>query len=505
MLPSPDTFWYLSKLSYIEEKRLVVVEFSNNEKKQSGSFSFFPRVLIPISKATEPIIRQLLNSFGTKKFKAEKKSETVLSVSAKTFSDLKRFCNLLNATIKMQTILLKPEQQFLLSRGWSYFGAFEKTQFGFEKKHSYSIPQVCFDWIGGKLETEIPCLLKKERVIAEKILESITLSNALCLPLQELPQQKALLAETLLQNACFRNDFAPNKELGNCFSSNRFGYYNGNQTGFAELDFSKTWPALFGFHFFNLSFETIDCDCCVPETAFEQNVLPSSTVEVRFAKNGFFFESKTETFSQRFHESSAGKQSRLLRQKEFFLKSIPLGPFDKGDCATVPIEDALQLARDESAEITNAETELHWFCRKHEGLLSKELNLLNKQTVMLSRLLEEKRKTAIIKFGVFSENELFFDAEAVFLQKSIEALSSLLESIPAHLLSPNSQFFDKRLSIAFLAIQSIILKNFRQFSNSKGAKAVPVGSNKCLLSGNQALSISKEFCQKEKLPLPAIM
>jgi len=504
MLPAPSTFCYLSKVSYIEEKRLIVAEFENNEKKLSESFGFFPRALVPVSNNTEPIIRQLLNSFGAKKFRVEKKSETALAVSAKTFSDLKRFCNLLNATIKIRPVLLKPEQQFLLSRGWGYFGAFEKTGFGFEKKEHFRMPQVCFDWIEGKLETEISQLLKKERAVAEKILESIALSNALCIPLQELPQQKPLLAEIFLQNACFRNDFAPNKEAGNCFSGNRFGHYNGDRSEFAELDFSKTWPALFGFHFFNLGFETIDCGCCIPETAFEQNILPSSMVEVRFLKNGFFFESKTELFSRQFHETSSGKESRAQRQKEFFLKSVPLGPFNDGDCAIVPIEDAVQLAKDENAEITNAEAELHWFCRKKEGLLSIELNCLNRKIVAISRAFEEKRKTATIKFGVFSENALYFDAEAVFMQKSIESLSSLLESVPVHLLSPNSQFFDKRLSTAFLAIQSIILKNFRNFSNSKGAKAVPVGSSKCLLSNSHALSVSKEFCQKEKLPLPAI-
>jgi len=504
MLPIQNTVFYLSKVSYLEEKRLVVVEFSNNSSKRSESFLFFPSALVPSSNSTEPIIRQLLNSFDRKKFKVEKRNDCTLAVFARSFSDLKRFCTLLEATLKTRALLVEPERQFLLSRNWSFFDAFDFSCGAPEKKDYFSLPKLRFDWMNAVLEKEIAVLLKSEREVAEKILESIVLSNALCVPLNGLPQQQPLLAELFLEAACYKNSFVFPRETGNVFSGNRFGFFNGNQEDFAELDFSKVWPTLFGFPFFNLSFDTIDCDCCVPETAFEQNILPSSKVEVRFKKNGLFFESKTENFARQFHEICAGKESRLQRQKEFFLQSPPIGPFDAGDKAVVPVSDALELCSSASAEITNNAADLHWFCRKQDGLLSKEFSALDKKIVSASASLEEKRLLALKRFGVFAENHLFCNAEAMFLHQAIQALSRLLESIPVHLLSPSSRFYYKQLAMAFIAIQSIMLKNFRQLGNSLGAKAVPVGSGKCLLSSNHALSVSKEFSRTQRLPAPAI-
>lgn len=501
-----DSLFFLSRVSYLEEKRLIVAEFQNNNARRSESFVFFPCVLVQCSVETEPIIRQLVNSFGCKKFRIEKPNASVLKVSARSFSDLKRFCTLVSSAIKLQPLLLNPERQFLLSRNWNYFGAFVFDSCRIEKKDSFAVlPRVSFDWLGGNLESEIQLLLKTDRVVGEKILSSIVLANVLGIPLKDVPEQKQAVAELFLEAACFRNNFALAKSLDLETAPNRFSFYTGSWEEFAQLDFSKSWPAVFAKDFFNLGFETIDCDCCVPETAFEQNVLPSSMVKVKFKKNGFFFDSKTESFALKFNATHEKKDSRLIRQKEFFLPLPPIGPFNEKEEATIPIEDAIELQKNNNIEIIDATTDLHWFCTQKESFLGKEFLALARRVVLFSECLEQKRLLALKQHGVFSENALLSDPEAVFQQNAINALSCLLESIPFHLLSQNSRFYNKQLAEAFLTIQSVLLKQFKQFSNSKGSKALPLNGAKCLVSSENALALSKEFCRQSRLPLPGIV
>ena len=264
MLGNPNTF-YLSNAEYIEEKRRISIEFSNLSETKRVSFPFVPCILIHKEFLDSASI-DYLNSL--KEIRIEEISNG-LKVFASNFSFLKE----LNQSVGKKGILLPPETQFLLSKNWSFFDAFELN--GEIKKNNLSeFPEIRFDFAFDSLKDNAFEILAGSKKEGTDFLNKIVLSNILTLKLTSLPVSKAKVFDFFIESICFKNNFAFNKKNPK-FDS---GFVEKKHfEKLKEIDFSFVWPVLFSFPFYNLGFDSVNCACCKPSELNNKNILPSSS------------------------------------------------------------------------------------------------------------------------------------------------------------------------------------------------------------------------------------
>lgn len=489
MLPNASAF-YLSNADYLQEKRLVAVEFSNLKESRRLSFPFIPSILIHKSSLKKPF----LGILREKKLKTEKLSNG-LKVFSSDFSVLKE----INLIIEKKGILLSPERQFLLSMKWSFFDEFEVNG-EVKKKELKGIPEISFNFASGSLKENLAEMLLFSKENTKEFLSKLILSNILCVKLNELPKSKSQILDSFIESVLFKNNFALPKKLPK-FDS---GFIEKNKfKRFKEIDFSFVWPVLFSFPFFNLGFDSLNCGCCKPESLNEKNILPSSLIEVKFAEDGIYFESSNSEFSSFFHSNSAGKEKRLKRKSEWKLRSVPLGPFFRNDVLRVPLTDAVKLVNEGKA-VFLSDHSLNWFCRKKENFLSIELNELNQKIVFFNKKIGEIELNSIkenkIAFSLFLEE----DPEFNFFSEFVVSLKFIFSSIPFHLTSFSSSFFDSSFSNSIKCVFSSVLLKFSEFLLSNSSKSF-ISENTVLLDADNPLSLLSEFSKNTNIPLPELV
>ncbi len=496
MSQTPTPFW-LTDVKYLEEKRAIALEFSQLNNRRMSRLPFFPSFYASQRELAFEALKETISG-EKKRFKLEQEG-TAFKVSASTFSDLQSLANAVFNETGFRPIVLEPERQFLLERNWSFFDCFtpasEKT---FEKSSSFSLPEAKLGLFSEPLYETLEQLLLTNPKIAQKTAESIVLSQLLLIKLSQVPENAFLQQEMLLESIFWKSGI----NLGKISPSGETGLEKPSQfkgRGFSEVDFSGLWPVLLTKPIYNLGFDSLNCDCCTPQNHLGKNVLPNSLVIVEMQKDGFFFESALPSFSQRFHESSPEKGSRLRRKEEFCLKTIPLGPFFRNQCVEIPLFDALKLQSQGDAVLAKP-TKLFWFCQKQESLLSKQIVSLNKKISFLESELEEMGKEAMKQHKILGSSMLAASPDFLFQKTRLKALSRLLSSIPSQLSNPKSAFFSMPFGSAIESIEASVLESFQSFAASRKCRVFTTEKNKALLRSEKPYSLIKQFSEKEKVP-----
>ncbi len=498
---SPSTLLHLSKATYLEGKHAVVAEFSSDKIKKTFCFNFFPSLLVP--KVVESkLLQQILSAYDSNKFLL-KELRGCFEIIASSFSDAKCISNLISATLKTEPLLLSAERQFLLQSNWSYFDCFRFQDGKPKSLPLLALPKTELDFAAESLEKTLSELIQLDSKAAQGFSKAIALSNILVLPLHALPPHNFLQVKVFLENLFYKNKFSTNSQQKQMKQKSGFYRFIDLPPKFTELDFSCIWPALLTMPFYNLGFDSINCSCCSPASLTDPNVLPGSLVEVRFKQNAFYFESFSDDFACEFHEGNSCKESRLKRQREFFLQSIPVGPFNAGQTSFITLLDAQRLEEEQSIEIISGK-KLHWFCLKQESFLSKAIKQLNKRLVMLEREIEAMNRRANSAYGILAASYLNKDADYFFLTVLRENLDELLKRIPAYL-SNSSVFSSSDLPKAVKSVQLALIHSFMRFSQEQGSRFVHCSGRKGFVRSDAPLKLVKEFAEKAKTPAPAIV
>jgi len=385
--------FFLVKAKYSNEKQQVVLFFENKEKKIIQRHNFFPFLLVPKSiNAVD--LKETLKAFNLKNFKIEE-TNNALKISALNYELLKKIFNIIIASFNVQPLMLEPEREFLIEKGFSYFNSFELILNELVKVNEF--PSIEFLEFYLKENND----LSKDNVLFS-LIENIVLSNILIAPFNELPELKHLYSRFFLERILFEakipiqsNEIHLNKRFD--FSLiERFS----NKT-IVELNLTFFWINLLE----NINFFEINCDCCKPSSIKEKNVLKNTLVEVSFKENAFYFMPANDLFALNYHKENNNKNSRIDLMNSFYLHKIPLGPFFVNEKTFIEVNDAMHLANKKKVFLTGNAL-LEWHCLKKENPLSKPLNKFLKQLSELKEFYEKNllsfKEKSISNFFVFS-------------------------------------------------------------------------------------------------------
>ncbi|MFA5357421.1 MAG: hypothetical protein WC308_00665 [archaeon] len=481
------THAYLTDVAYSGDKQQIFAEFSSESGKEVERFAFFPFISFS-SALSENQIEELLLSLGIKKFRISSKSD-LKKIESSDFSELKRISTALAVSFGQKPLLLEPERQFLLSKGWKFFDEFDLSGEIPEKIENF------FPDIGFFLTKEVPfseaMRLSESETLA--LLKRAAISRALSIKMENIPSSPKDIAESFLENFYFKTGQQFSfRERGEFFVAREFaplGYYG----DVSEIDFSPVWARLFTKNFFNIGVETKNCDCCQPVTIDDSNLYPDSLIEVSFLEDGFFFESSSKSFSASFHESKPLKLTREQKKKEFFLKAPPIGPFFKGQKELVPVSDAKRLLSDEKVSLGKNHS-LSWFCKKNESSFSKELSSVLSEISLLGRNISK------------GSDSLFVKGDSVywFSLSQMGVIESILAEVPFQLMNLNSKFFSHETAASISAIQESTVSKFREFSEKRGYRVLYADQKGAFVKGFSSLSLVKGFSEELSLPQPVV-
>jgi len=485
---TPTKFW-LSEVEYLEGKRAVTACFSQLNIKRTLRLPFFPFFFISKKAAGMRLLQEVLSSYGARKFRLEEQTNA-FKVTASTFSDLNRLANLVFTSINFIPVVLPPERQFLLEKGWSYFDCFDFSEEENPKKlEANELPKASLRFFSEPLHETLAQLVRLDRAQAEKIAESVALSNALSLPFDSLPPHRGLWIETLFENMFHTLGSNRQRKQGGMFSQSTAPRMSAGD--FTEIDLSMLWPALLSRPLYNIGFDSIDCDCCRPEGISAPNILPNSKALIEIQREAFYFQSLSHDFSREFHEANQSKESRLRRMHEFGLSAAPVGPFARGQRVVVPLSDAMQLAREKSASLLLLQ-ETHWFCQRNESIVSRQIGALQSKVAALEKRAEEIETGSIRLNGVLGSQAVSLDPEYLFQRGMLDVYSSLLSMVVPHLANAKSAFFSKEVAESVKATQSSVLNAFRQIAEQNSGRIISTNYG-ALVRTEKPLSLIKEF------------
>ncbi len=527
-IPSERKVFYLTNVSFNEAKHEVLVEFSNKFEKFVMREKFFPFILLSHFGDKEKLI-ELILSFGFKGFSLEEEGD-LFCLKALTFSDLKKIGNALALNTSKYPIILSPERSFLVSKNWSYFDAFERIDnllFKLNpKSDSYQkgVVQKNIDF-GFFLTKSISFneALNSSEEEVRFLVDSAAWSNLLLVPITRVPKSINDKLELFLENIFFKHGELISFDSGGAvYSSNGFEPLGGRET-FSKIDFSSIWAELFSKNFFNIGPETKNCSCCKPFVLEAKNLLPSSMIKVKFGEDNVYYESSSDSFAVSFHNSHPFKGERLMKKKEFFLSSFPIGPFFNGDKVLVPLMDAKRLIDEKKAVLVLSSSEdlvksvngedfdehlsckaneqnnsklheLNWFCLNTESFFSKEVRRANLTLFSLRNVLDESNSN-LFQSRSFSK---------IYSAVLYNSLSLLLAELPNQLTNPNSKFFHSSLAKSIISVQEATIAKFKEFSENKGYRLLHANKNSAFVKGFSSLKLAKEFAKETALPQPKV-
>ncbi len=529
MAPTPDSFW-LTDVKYLEDKRAVLADFSRLNIRRNLCLPFVPSFFASKKRVKKEQLLSALSALGKQPFELNEE-KSAFKITAATFADLNKAANALFQEMNFSPIVLQPERQFLLQQNWSYFDCFHFTSEKEPQKiECNELPGINLPFFSEPLNETVQQLLGVDANSAMRILESIALSNALRLPLTNLSPRNDTHAEALFENIFWFNGESrhlPCKRLGSPPAWHVPSFSNAT-----FFDFSQLWPTILTKPFYNVSLETIDCHCCKPfavakaslqnqgfcevpqkqsfcrmgKAAFGEpigidarNILPSSTVSAEFLQDGFYFDSSFPEFAARFHAENEGRERRERRMREFCLPFPPIGPFDRGSIAAIPLNDAIALTQRNKARIISL-NETHWFCLKQESAVAKQIILLQAKIALIEKEANATESVFLKEHGLNAIQLLNNDCNFLFNKAKAKVCAQLLSSIAQHLQDRNSAFFDENLGNAVAGIAALILSEFQLFSQQQGSRVVLLQQGNALVKSEKPLSLIEQFSMVQKIP-----
>ncbi|MCX6798621.1 MAG: hypothetical protein NTW59_00820 [Candidatus Diapherotrites archaeon] len=458
---------------------------------------FFPYFFVDKKAVDGQLLGEVLSSYDKQKFKVVEE-EHAFKVSASTFKDLNCLANLLFTSINFIPVVLQPERQFLLQQGWSYFDCFQFNEDGLPQKLSpQEMPKVQLPFFSEPLNETVRQLAESDAQQAERISETVALSNALAMPFDSLPPTRGLQAEALFENMFCSLGFNRQKKSEKEAPAKNAGVLPAENL--IELDLSAVWPTLLTKPLFNIGFDSIDCDCCKPDGIGAGNILPNSTALVRIEREAFYFQSLSGAFAEEFHKNNpATRENRLRRMHDFCLAGLPVGPFYRNHEIEVPLMDAVQLERGGHARIVSLR-ETHWFCRRRESALSRQIFALHSKVDSAEKSLEELRRASLIEHGVLGPSLVSGMPDYLFQQSLLGVYSGLLSMVVPHLLSAGSAFYRKQLADSVAAVQANVLNSLQSLAEKSNSRVLH-GWQGVFVRTDKPLTLIGEFSNALKAP-----
>jgi hypothetical protein len=494
--PHAHSHW-LTGLRYLEDKAIVVAEFSSAESKQTVAYSFMPSAYANISGFGEKGFRRLAGSFSKERVRLEFTGNSTARITCRTYTALRELLFSIKAAADISYLLINPERQFLLSHGWSYFMPFSFDAPVPEPHDELVMPAAHSAHFRSRLDLIADELLEEDERLCRDFLTKLALSSILRVAPEALPSTEFEHAEIMLENMLFRNSFVP--VSGERKPSNSFAGRRPLLRDAEALDFSLVWLGLLSGGRQNTGFETINCNCCRPLVPDAQNILPNSVVEVTFLADGCYFESLSESWARDFHELMPDKERRLNCMRERCCAYPPAGPFFRDRKQDILLADALLLEKEGIVRVGMLK-EPSWFCLRKRSFMETELSAVAKTLESLrGRIITLERKA--LSRGIVEYNTIFSELEYLFPVSYHSALERTASSIPSYLLSGGKHFY-RELSEIMAIRQKELMLSFREFCSKKGARVLFVAGSTAYARGGNILSISREFSEISKIRAP---
>ncbi len=492
---SPDAV-FISGVSYLPQKRQIVVDFSNTRQKFSRRYAFFPFFFIPNEKE----LVSALKDFDTRKIKVDIVDSKNIRIIGATFFDLARARDFISKSFNKGILLLEPQRQFLLEKNWGYFDGFVFDGSELVKQPN-SAPDVLFGSSFSSLQKSFFDLKKSDDASASSFLEKICLSNILRKNAFDLPSSDILLAELFFENIFFKNRFGYLFDLPSVQGKQGNPILDERLDGFAKINFFGVLCSLASWPFYNVGFDSINCDCCSTES---KNISPNSLVQTEFLVDGVYFESCFADFAKDFDKQNDSSKQRHSFQKEWFLNSVPVGPFFSGQKATIPFVDYKFLLEKNFVKNDFNVVQGVWFCKKNESFLSKELKQFNDLVLCSLKNSNNVQSQKIVSNGILFSQMLSSDFSFYYFGSLSVSLKRVLCSSFFVLSEPKSRFFDKRIASCLECIQGGVLRNFEGFAEKNGLQSIKIHDFNAFVKAKNPFFLAKSFCDSLKLPIPEI-
>ncbi len=461
----------LSGVSYNGPKRHIVVRFSNSGRGASFRYGFYPKA--HFHPGPRPgALKDFFSENGLRGI-VVCEGGGVATVTAQDFSVLTQACHLAGRLHGAQYCVLAPERQFLIEKGWDYFDFFELGKAGPVPLGSFEFPDARLGFFSGSLEENISSLCKSDMALAFQTAQKMAFSRLLKIPLSQ--EAQCGPARAFLENVAFSSSVPILKPADAPAAMPSTG---------ACVDFSGLLCLASSMPGNNLGFESLDCNCCRPPSADAKNVLASSTVKVRFLREGPYFNSVSSAWAEKFHFSMPSKDAREQRKEEYCYSSYPCGPFCRGQVFEVLLADAKRLQEGGEAEILSIQ-QLHWVCTLRESALSAQINSLRKGLESVFSAAEREKDLAITSGGL-----LYYTSASGPCPLYRSALSAIMSEIlpgTARLLcSRTGGFFSPGLGLALECISAGICQELEQAAASSGHCRLNPGFARVLCDPEQA-------------------
>ncbi|MFH0905744.1 MAG: hypothetical protein V1824_00220 [archaeon] len=486
---------YLVNCEYDNSKERIVLTFSKNinsilEKTTIIKLRFNPYFITNLNKS---LLDKLLFEFKKEIRIENSKLTSNHKLIAKNYEILKQCMLIINKSTNQNIILIEPQRQFLITNGYSYY-----DQFLIENNSKIKLIKD-----NTSVHNFIINYLSSLNVLDKAKQQSIT-TNFIINNLLKIKCSQGLDYYQII-NILFENYFFK-KELSIDSIENKIYYQNNLQAkhGEIEIDFSNVWPYLLEKRFYNLGYETLDCNCCKPKTIFENNVLFNSIVEVTFLKNGFYFISKDYSFAKKFYYEKPNLEERERYKKENKLKDFPIGPFFNGHKELIPLLDALELSENKDIIINQeiSQNQLHYTCKIKESFISE---IVREYLCKIKDIESTINISSYLNYSTSNFNNLSIENNCAYLEYLTEhsILINIIEQIPKFLQHSETKFYNQNLDLAIRSIKAetlnkINVDNQRISNNLNNCQKVIVYEKNFVNKVNS-------FFSKIDLPIPKIV
>lgn len=474
---------------YDSYKERMILYFSKDPLSKTNDFIykevFHPSVLIDLPQS---FLKTLLFEFK-KDITIREIAQNKTKIIAKNYTLLKLCAKIIQQSTNHNLLLIEPERQFLINNNWSYYDSFVILHRNKIKKINNE------DQIHFAIKEFVKNIDDSKKIESiEPLTKKLVLSNFLkTKPEKNITSNQIL--NTLFENYFFLKNITLSKKSRINYNKKEFFF-----PGSLSLDFTAVWPHLLTNKFYNIGYETTNCNCCKPKDLNSTNIFSNSLVEVEFLRSGFYFISGSSKFAYSFHKDHEKKENRLNFKYQNKLKDFPIGPFNKGEKSKILLSDAVNLVNDNDIKILESH-ELNWYCKKQESFISIIIkDLLQK----LKRLEESINITTTFNYSSdFSQSGLL-ERNPNFLEYLTEysLINNLLEEIPLFLQNTNTKFYDPKIEGAIESIKQKTITDLNQSNNNRDLFMV----NEKIISYNKSfLAKINDYFPKLNLPIPKLI
>lgn len=475
---------YLIDSVYEDNNRRIILFFSKNPHNKKHDFilkeKFNPYFFIDLDKK---VVLNLLSEF--KKDILVKEENNVLKIISKDNETLKKCYKILSMSTNKKIILLEPERQYLIDKNWSYYDIFLIIS-------RNKIKKIEINNLNYIVNKYISPFLKEEQI---RIIEGLTRKLLLENILKKKIDGKTNISQ--IMNILFENLFFENKIPIENQVNIEFLKKAQTTKEDVQINFSNIWPYLLTKSYYNISYDTLNCNCCKPKSYLETNTLSNSLISVNFKRDGFYFISKDNEWSYNYHSKNKLKEQRLNYKKDNYLKEIPTGPFFKKENLEIPLIDAISLLKEDLIEINDFK-KIKWYCLKKESFISKTISNL------LERLKNIEKSINLSNSMIYKnsfKNSNHFEKNPMFIQYLTEykLINDLIEEIPKFLEHKNTKFYNKEVS------QSIKYIKYETVQKIDNDKKYLIEKDRIIFKDKKIIEKINIFFPKLNLPIPKII